>query len=243
MHLNFGLWFAAPDGHEQGLQRQIGICAALHGPPNNAPGKQIDHDGKIQEAFVGADVGDVGDPELIGRIDIEFPVQSIVGHDSRAATVGAGLLFVTNLGPYPRQTRQTPSPVGADVFAQVAQIIVQFTVSVDLATLIPSRFDKLGLPLILQRPLGKGFAQPRIEAAGMNQQHPAHGPDRKDQPVLRNERIPHRDSLAKYAVAFFRMSRPEVTRSRSRFNRRISSACASTSWITFAGRENCFCQV
>jgi hypothetical protein len=34
----------------------------------------------------------------------------------------------------------------------------------------------------------------------MNQQHPAHGPDRKDQPVLGNEGIPHRDSLAKYAV-------------------------------------------
>jgi hypothetical protein len=34
----------------------------------------------------------------------------------------------------------------------------------------------------------------------MNQQHPAHRPDRKDQPVLGNKRIPHRDSLAKYAV-------------------------------------------
>jgi hypothetical protein len=40
----------------------------------------------------------------------------------------------------------------------------------------------------------------------MNQQHPAHGPDRKDQPVLGNEGIPHRDSLAKYAVAFLRNS-------------------------------------
>ena len=34
-----------------------------------------------------------------------------------------------------------------------------------------------------------------------------------------DKRIPHRDSLAKYAVAFFRMSRSSVTRSRSRFNR------------------------
>ena len=59
------------------------------------------------------------------RGDIEFPVQSIVGHDSRAATVRAGLPFITNLGPYARQTSQTPSPVGADVFAEVAQIIVQ----------------------------------------------------------------------------------------------------------------------
>jgi hypothetical protein len=53
----------------------------------------------------------------------------------------------------------------------------------------------------------------------MNQQHPAHGADRKDQPVLGYKRIPHPlpgsgllanrergDSLAKYAVALFRMS-------------------------------------
>jgi hypothetical protein len=53
----------------------------------------------------------------------------------------------------------------------------------------------------------------------MNQQHPAHGADRKDQPVLGYKRIPHPlpgsgllanrergDSLAKYAVAFLRNS-------------------------------------
>jgi hypothetical protein len=37
--------------------------------------------------------------------------------------------------------------------------------------------------------------------------------------------------------------RPEVTRARSRFRRRISSAWASTSWITFIGRENSRCHV
>jgi hypothetical protein len=61
MHLNFGLWFAPPDSHQQGLQGQIGICAALHGPPNNAPGKQIDDNCEIQEALVGADVGSLID--------------------------------------------------------------------------------------------------------------------------------------------------------------------------------------
>ena len=43
--------------------------------------------------------------ELIGRIDVELSVQGIIGHDRRAATIRAGLLFVTNLGSYPCQTR------------------------------------------------------------------------------------------------------------------------------------------
>jgi glutamine synthetase len=30
MHVDLGLWFAPPDSHEQGLQRQIGVGAALH---------------------------------------------------------------------------------------------------------------------------------------------------------------------------------------------------------------------
>ena len=74
MHLDFGLRFTAPDGHQQGLQRQIGICAALHGPPNNTPRKEIDDDCEIKEAFVGPDVGDICDPELVRSVDIELSV-------------------------------------------------------------------------------------------------------------------------------------------------------------------------
>jgi hypothetical protein len=159
-----------------------------------------------------------GDCAQSTRGDIELPVQRSVGHNGRAATVRTGLLFVTNLSPYARQTCQTPSPVGADVFAEVrcptmvcaaqpreghrsscslplsaiaAQSPAGQRVSIDFTAVIPSLLQQHRLALILQRPLRKGFAQPGIKAARMNQQHPAHGPACKDQPVLRDERIPH----------------------------------------------------
>ena len=179
--------------------RQRFACKPREGA-NDTPRKQIDHDCQIQETPVRADISDIGDPKLVGGIHVELPVQSIVRHDSRTATIRARLLFITNLGPYARQSGQAPSPIGTDVFAEIAQIVMQLAVSLDLATLLPSCLDKHGLPLILQRPLGKGVAQPCIEATRMNHQHPAHGPDCKDQPVLGNEGIPHRDSLAKYVV-------------------------------------------
>ena len=184
MYLNLGRWFAPPDGHEQGLQRQGCIGAALHRPTNDPPRKQVDHDSKIQKSFVGANLGDIGDPKLVGGIHVERPIQGIVRPDGRATTIRSGLLFVTNLGPYARQTGQASRPVGRDVLAHVAQIIVQLAVSEDLTTFLPSCLDKLGLPLILQRPSGEGLAQPCIRAARMNQQHPAHGSDCKGQPIL-----------------------------------------------------------
>jgi hypothetical protein len=87
MHPDFSLRFAVPDGHQQGLQRQVGVGAALPGPPNNAPRKQIDDDCEIKEALVGADVGDICDPELVGGVDIELPIQGVVRHDSRTAAI------------------------------------------------------------------------------------------------------------------------------------------------------------
>jgi hypothetical protein len=92
--------------------RQRFNCKPREGA-NSTPRKQIDHDDKIQEAFVDADVGDVARhcsrinreqglaPELVWGIDIELPVQSFVNNDRRAASISTGLLFVTNLGPDP----------------------------------------------------------------------------------------------------------------------------------------------
>ena len=77
---------------------------------------------------------------------------------------------------------------------------MQLAVSINLSTFLPSCFEKLGLALILQRTLTKWLTQPCIKATRMHGQHPAHRPYRKHQPVLGDERIPHRDSLAKYAV-------------------------------------------
>jgi hypothetical protein len=62
---------------------------------------------------------------LVGGIHVELPIQGIVRHDSRAAIIRSELLFVTNLGRYARQTGQTPRPVRADVFAKIAQIVMQ----------------------------------------------------------------------------------------------------------------------
>jgi len=98
---------------------------------------------------VRADVSDIGDPELVRGIDIELPVQGIVGHDSGVTTIGTWLLFVTDLGPCPGQTCQTPNPIGANIFADVAQIVMQLAVSINFPTFLPSSLQQHGLASIL----------------------------------------------------------------------------------------------
>ena len=57
-------------------------------------------------------------------------------------------------------------------------------------------------------PTTRGFAlEPGVEAATRDRQEPAHGLHRKMESSLFHERVPGSDSLAKYAVAFFKMSR------------------------------------
>src|SRR2546422_3919392 len=67
--------------------------------------------------------------------------------------------------------------------------------------------------------------QPGIEATATHVQHPTHPHNPKLRAVVPHEGVLHGRSLAKYAAAFFKMSRSSVTCANSRF-RRVSSAVA-----------------
>jgi hypothetical protein len=97
------------------------------------------------------------------RGDIELPVQGIVGHDSGAATIRSGLLFGANPGPYARQTGQAPKPIWADVCAKIAQVVVEFAISIDRAAVIPNSLEKLGLTLIFQCSVGKSVSRSQAQ--------------------------------------------------------------------------------
>ena len=45
-----------------------------HGPPDHAPGKEIEHDSQVEPAFSGPDVGDVSSPDLVRSFRLEVSV-------------------------------------------------------------------------------------------------------------------------------------------------------------------------
>ena len=56
------------DRDGQGSERQTRIDGAADGIANNEPGPCIQNDGDINEAAHDGDVGDIGDPKLVGSI-------------------------------------------------------------------------------------------------------------------------------------------------------------------------------
>src|SRR2546425_5464325 len=77
--------------------------------------------------------------------------------------------------------------------------------------------------LVVSSTITLGHLQPGIETTAMHAQNAAHRIDSKFLCVLAHERVLHPDALAKYAAAFFRMSRSSVTRLSSARSRRNSA--------------------
>ena len=60
-----GGWAPHGDGPAQGQQRQFLMKPVGGGPTDDAPGKEVNDDGKLEPALAGPDIGDVGDPFLV----------------------------------------------------------------------------------------------------------------------------------------------------------------------------------
>ena len=57
--------------------------------PTTARGVQVNHHCQIQPAFIGADVGDVSDPDLVRLRHCEFPLQQVWCRGGRYADLVA----------------------------------------------------------------------------------------------------------------------------------------------------------
>ena len=73
------------EGHQQGVGDEFAVRGVAHRPADDASGPQVDDGGEMQPAFVGAELGDVGRPDLVGSRRREVPVDQI----RRRRAVGA----------------------------------------------------------------------------------------------------------------------------------------------------------
>jgi hypothetical protein len=95
---------ATGDGVVEGVERELGAQVGGDGPADDHPGVAVDDGGEVQEPFLGAEVGDVGDPCLVRRRGGE-----VTGDDvRRRRRRGVGDGGARPAGPSPGRAASSP---------------------------------------------------------------------------------------------------------------------------------------
>jgi len=68
---------ALPNGHVERVEHELGLQMGGHRPAHDPAAADIEDDREIEESGPGGDVGDIRDPELVGALGPEGPLDQI----------------------------------------------------------------------------------------------------------------------------------------------------------------------
>src|SRR5690606_12016214 len=109
----------------------------------------------------------------------------------------------------------------------IPQVHMDLAITINATGLQPELFNLSCQSQIYLVALRMRLLKPGVKDTGMNIQHPTEHPteqtNRPATAVVTDKGVPQSDSFAKYAAAFFNMSRSSVTRFSSFWSRRISA--------------------
>ena len=175
------------------------------------------------------DVGDVAYPGGRRAVHGELTIKQIVGHGVRMPTVGgAGLEAASGLATQSFLTHQPGHALVAHPMVTGTQRLHHARATVGAAATGVNRVQVCTPRRVwiwASRTL-----QVLMEAGDRHLQRAAQLPDRIASPFTRDDGVPHLDSLAKNAVAFFKMSRSIFSVAFSARNR-ASSLCSSSTGL------------
>ncbi len=144
------------------------------------------------------------------------------GNECRLA-IAPSTTAITSLGLEAFCAHQAIDPMLVTTLAQVGQVGRNLAIAIDPARFQPRLLDERQEQPVLLGPLGFGSGLPSVVAAGMDAHYAAHRANGMLGFGSHNECVLYRNSLAKNAAAFFRMSRSSVTRMSLALRRRNSS--------------------
>ena len=79
MHQPLQLGLAAPDGHLQGVQGQVGAQRPRGLPADQEATEGVDDQGHVHKARPGRDIGQIRHPQLVGSLGGEVPLYQVSG--------------------------------------------------------------------------------------------------------------------------------------------------------------------
>jgi hypothetical protein len=110
---------------------------------------------------------------------------------------------------------------------------MDLAITINRPALKPALLDLAGNGLVLFASGRQRIGAPRVKPAGVDIQNLTHQSNRVLLRMIFNEGVPHPDCFAKYAAAFFNMSRSSVPRRSS-----ASSFLIRPAWSSLASRSS-----
>ena len=142
-----GWGLAVQDRHGEGGEDESRVDGVAHGPTDDPAAVEIEDAGEIKPTLVGGDVGDVGDPDLVGSSGL-WGFSQVVGSDGVVVVAVGGLdaiatFLATTQTRFLHEAGDAIATVAAALFAQLthdARAAVSLpALGVNLADLLDQR--------------------------------------------------------------------------------------------------------
>ena len=218
---------AQPQRKRQRLLGELSVDACGHRPADQAAAEHVQHQGNIQPALCGRHVGNVGQPELVRRTGLEPTAHQVRFRGQRMTRVGRAHETPLATGLKTFLAHQPMNAFGIDREAGRPQICRQAGTAILAAVTGETSSQFRNQPIIAAPPCRGSACPPGIEATARDRQQATQSEHRIALALRLDPGVPHRDVLAKYAAARFRISTSIRSCSFS-VRSRLSSACASS---------------
>ncbi len=220
------LGLAPEPRHGQGIGDDVRGHARFDRPADDLAVEQIEDDGQVQPALAGLDVRDIPRPDSIRRLGCEVTRQQIRRDGQRMPGVRRRLESSLVACPDAVLAHESFHPPQADAMAAPLQLAVHAPRAVGSLELgVDAAHQRQGLRIAQAGAIGLAAAAPGAVAADAHAEHLAQLRQGMVAALRVDPRVLHSASLAKYAVAFFKMSTCIRSRAFSALSR-DSSICS-----------------
>src|SRR6516162_6317809 len=206
--------------HLQGVQHDAAFEPFAERPADHAAREQIDDYRQVQPTLQGPQIGNVCDPAAVGGGHGKLPVQQILLNRQAVPGISGAAVATVSARTQSGSSHQPRHPLALGALAALAQLEVDPRAAVAAATLAINRRDFEPQPLIFLGMMGGRPFTPGVVSRARDFEYPAHQCYRVAGLLPCDKSESHSLSLAKKAVAFFRISRSSRSR---RFSRRSST--------------------
>src|SRR5579863_2902016 len=173
--MNHGGGPPLPQGQIKRLQHQFGAQMSCHRPADNSAAESIEYHRQVKKSGPSRDVGDIGDPQAIGRRGAEVAFDQIRRRSRVTIPHGGGYPWAPADAVKTRGLHQSRYPLAADVKSFGGQFRMNPRSSIGGARVLMNGRDPRAQCGIHSGARRRWPREARIVATGGDAQYTAHG--------------------------------------------------------------------